>query len=85
MYLRWCAAVVVLGALGACGDNILLVGQPLARAADLTIVAHQDDDLLFMQPDLFDAVQRHTGVTNVYITAGNGNDGIETPRPAMAV
>jgi LmbE family N-acetylglucosaminyl deacetylase len=73
------AAVVVLGALGAaaCGDNTFPVGPPLAPASDLTIVAHQDDDLLFLQPDLYDAVQRRGGVTNVYVTAGNSTHGWE--------
>lgn len=60
----------------ACGDNILLEGDPLEPADNLTIIAHQDDDLLFMQPDLFDAVQGGAGVTNVYVTAGNGNHGV---------
>ncbi len=69
------AAVLVLVA-AACGDNAYPVGAPLARSADVTIVAHQDDDLLFMQPDLFEAVQAGTGITNVYVTAGNARGGI---------
>jgi len=60
----------------ACGDNLLPEGDPLEPAGDLTIIAHQDDDLVFMQPDLVDAVQRGAGVTNVYVTAGNGNRGV---------
>jgi LmbE family N-acetylglucosaminyl deacetylase len=61
--------------LAACGDNYVTVGGPLERATDLTIIAHQDDDLLFMQPDLEEAIRRGTGVTNVYVTAGNGRNG----------
>jgi LmbE family N-acetylglucosaminyl deacetylase len=75
----WLLSVPALAALalGACGDNVLPDGEPLAPATDLTIIAHQDDDLIFLQPDLYDAVQRRTGVTNVYVTAGNGNHGVD--------
>ena len=61
--------------LVACGDNQLGTGVPLAAGADLVLIAHQDDDLLFMQPDVIEAVQRGSGVTNVYVTAGNGTKG----------
>ena len=77
--------VSVLGlallALGAgCGDNVLgatpyAPGPVLAPAADLAVIAHQDDDLLFMQPDVIEAVRRGHGVTNVYVTAGNASKG----------
>jgi hypothetical protein len=50
-------ALVVAGC--ALGDDIYPGGEPLAPAAHLTIVAHQDDDLLFMQPDLHELVH-HT-------------------------
>jgi LmbE family N-acetylglucosaminyl deacetylase len=67
---------VVLASLGlACGDNLAGDGLPLAPAADLFVVAHPDDDLLLMQPDVRDALDRGTGVTTVYVTAGNGDDG----------
>ncbi|HEY0193673.1 MAG TPA: FG-GAP-like repeat-containing protein [Kofleriaceae bacterium] len=55
----------------ACGDNI---GLP--RANDLVIVAHQDDDLLFMQPDVSDEVSQHRPVTVLYITAGDAGAGL---------
>jgi len=82
MQVRW--LVVVALTTGACGDNEppdLGPGQPLAPASDLTIIAHQDDDLLFMQPDLYDAVKRGGGLTNVYVTAGNGRHGVEAAEP----
>ena len=72
----WLAVVAAVSA-AACGGDPALDGEPLEPGTDLTIVAHQDDDLLFMQPDLYDAVQRRTGVTIVYVTAGNGNHGVE--------
>ena len=65
-------------ASAACGDDLYPPGPPLAIADNLTIVAHQDDDLLFMQPDLADIADRHAGLTNVYVTAGNGTGGVET-------
>jgi LmbE family N-acetylglucosaminyl deacetylase len=61
----------------ACGDNTLPDGVPLSRSASLTIVAHEDDDLLFMQPDLYEAVQGGAGVTTVYVTAGNSTHGVD--------
>jgi LmbE family N-acetylglucosaminyl deacetylase len=73
---RRLAAIALVG-LAACGDNVLATGEPLAPAADLNIVAHQDDDLLFMQPDLLEAVRRGDGVTSVYVTAGNGTKGVD--------
>jgi LmbE family N-acetylglucosaminyl deacetylase len=71
--LCWAMAAVT----GACGDNTLADGAPLEAAENLTIVAHQDDDLLFMQPDLYLAARRGAGVTNVYVTAGNAHGGVE--------
>ncbi len=69
------AAMLLL--LAACGDNILPAGEPIGRVANLTIVAHQDDDLLFMQPDELEAVQGGAGTVNVYVTAGNNTQGVE--------
>jgi LmbE family N-acetylglucosaminyl deacetylase len=59
----------------ACGDNLGSDGVPLAQTAELVIVAHPDDDLLLLQPDLLEAIRRGDGVTTVYVTAGNGDDG----------
>lgn len=79
MSARLVAAIALASALGtvACGDNTYPEGEPLAAASELTIIAHQDDDLLVMQPDLGEAVQRRVGVTNVYVTAGNSTHGWE--------
>src|SRR5881394_2533043 len=69
------AAPVVL--VISCGDNLLPGGLPLAPASDLTIVAHPDDDLILMQPDLYDVALRGGGITDVYVTAGNARHGLE--------
>ena len=66
-------SLVLFAALMACGDNELPAGVPLGVANDLAIVAHQDDDLLFMQPDLIEALRHGGGVTIAYVTAGNDN------------
>lgn len=67
-----CRIAVLMLALAACGQDSFPVGPPLPVAANLTIVAHQDDDLLFMQPDLTDLVEARAGLINVYVTAGDG-------------
>jgi hypothetical protein len=69
----WWLPVIVASV--ACGDNPVSPGEPLGPAADLTIVAHQGDDLWFMQPDVYNAVQRGTGAITVYVTAGDTEDG----------
>lgn len=63
---------VILGlALAACNEGPI-AGPELPSAPNLTVIAHQDDDLLFMQPDLTDLVEDRVGLVNVYVTAGNG-------------
>jgi LmbE family N-acetylglucosaminyl deacetylase len=74
--MRVQVSVVVALVGGACGDNTLPVGEPLSTAVHLTVVAHPDDDLLFMQPDLQDALNRGGGMTSVYVTAGNDTKGL---------
>ena len=72
------ALPLVLVGLAACGDNGLSTGEALTQTEDLVVVAHEDDDLLFMQPDVIEAVRAGKGVTSVYVTAGNGNGGVDT-------
>jgi len=81
--MRWHLALYALAAATAvastasCGDNGLGDGPPIMAAHDVAIVAHQDDDLLFMQPDQLDAVTSGVGVTTIYVTAGNGEHGAD--------
>jgi LmbE family N-acetylglucosaminyl deacetylase len=75
--MRFQGSVLVALVGGACGDNTLPVGEPLSPAVHLTIVAHPDDDLLFMQPDLQDALNRGGGMTSVYVSAGNDTKGLD--------
>lgn len=69
-------------AFAACGDNRAWDdGLPLAQTRNVAVIAHQDDDLIFMQPDLPEAIQRGEGLTNVYVTAGNSTKGFEFAEP----
>ncbi|MBL0220200.1 MAG: VCBS repeat-containing protein [Myxococcales bacterium] len=72
---------LVLCALAACGGETFPVGPALPIAANVTVLAHQDDDLLFMQPDLTDLVEARAGLLNVYVTAGDGGTPVRAPDP----
>lgn len=64
------------------------------RVAVLNFVAHQDDDLLFLSPDLLHAIQAGGNVRTVYLTAGDAGlhssywqdreDGVRAAYAAMA-
>jgi hypothetical protein len=41
---------------------------------DLHVVAHQDDDLLFMNPDIQESITRGNRVATVFVTAGTNGD-----------
>lgn len=43
----------------------------IGSTSDLTIVAHTDDDLLFMNPDIQEGITAGREVTTVYLTAGD--------------
>ena len=46
-------------------------GQNLSEASDLYVVAHPDDDLLFMNPDVSGSIDSGRGVVTVFLTAGD--------------
>src|SRR6478672_2944335 len=48
-----------------------------APSPDLVVIAHPDDDMLFMQPDMYDVVHAGKPVVVVYVTAGNGGQGLD--------
>ncbi|HEU0036461.1 MAG TPA: VCBS repeat-containing protein [Kofleriaceae bacterium] len=52
-----------------CGDNTIPVAPEIVHARDVTILAHTEDDLVFMQPDLLERT-RLGGVTNIYVADG---------------
>ncbi len=47
-----------------------------ARGITLQIVAHQDDDLLFMNPDVSASIKDGRCMRTVYLTAGDAGEGI---------
>ncbi|NUO99386.1 MAG: hypothetical protein HOW71_05825 [Nonomuraea sp.] len=49
--------------------------RPLLGERFLQVVAHPDDDLLFMSPDLYGPVLLHRPTLTVYLTAGEGTAG----------
>jgi hypothetical protein len=61
-------ALIAAAALG-CGDN--LTDPPALEPADtLLVVAHFDDDMIFMQPELYTALTTGS-VTTVYVSSGD--------------
>ncbi|HSD88316.1 MAG TPA: hypothetical protein VLB44_12400 [Kofleriaceae bacterium] len=65
---RSCAWITGLIAACGCGDNLVLpVGPPLAHSDTLFLVAHPDDDMIFMQPELLTRL-REEATTTIYVT-----------------
>lgn len=64
--------------LGACGDNhetvvpstTLVCPGSEPPCVDVRFVGHQDDDLLFMNPDIAASIDAGNDVVTVYVTAG---------------
>jgi len=48
-----------------------------ACSKDLYIVAHQDDDLLFMNPDVKRSIEQQNTVRVIYMTAGDNDEGVD--------
>src|SRR5216684_3876632 len=65
---RICAALIALQ-LG-CGGKPPHTSPP-GDSVELKIVAHYDDDLIFMSPDLAESIQQGRMVRTVFITAGD--------------
>jgi hypothetical protein len=61
--------LIALG-LSACGDNIAPIGPPLEHSAVLFLGAHDDDDFIFMEPDLIASLAGGSSTTIYATTAG---------------
>lgn len=61
---------VLNGPAGHTGDSRVLPAQT-ACAGSLDIVAHEDDDILFMNPDIQKDISAGRCVTTVYLTVGD--------------
>jgi LmbE family N-acetylglucosaminyl deacetylase len=84
-------ALIPLFVAGA-GHSQAAAAASQTLGATLTVVAHEDDELLFMSPDLLHAIRAGVAVRTVYLTAGD--DGMpasywmtreEGPRAAYAL
>ena len=56
------------------GGDVVPFGSPnttsSAAGRTLNIVAHEDDDLLFLSPDLLHAIQAGRAVATIFLSAG---------------
>ena len=52
-------------------------GGTLCNGGTVNVVAHQDDDLLFLSPDLWRDVRAGGCVTTIYLTAGDAGRGAD--------
>ncbi len=72
------AAAGLVGLLAAsaagCGDNLTEPPAPIEPADTLVIVAHFDDDVLFVQPELYNALASGS-LTTVYVSSGDQVNG----------
>ncbi len=62
--------VTFVFAVGACGDNTVPIGPPLEHTATLFLGAHDDDDFIFMEPDLVASLAGSSSTTIYATTAG---------------
>src|SRR2546429_1230123 len=74
--LRW-AAVACIAAATAVAAPVSASAAPCGTSV-MAVVAHQDDSLLFLSPDLLHDIQANDCVTTVYLTAGDGSGAYQT-------
>lgn len=69
--LRRILVVIIVGALGT---SVMSAGAlAVPRARFVQVVAHPDDDVVFMNPDLTTSVTSGSEVTSVYVTSGESD------------
>jgi len=73
------ALVVLLGAAACAGVSTTAASASPVSGSYMQVVAHQDDDLLFMNPDIQNTINAGRPITSVFLTAGEagttGGDG----------
>lgn len=73
---RWVlVSLVVVGSLLGLAIVPSLAATTCSSGTTMNFVAHEDDDLLFMSPDLLHLVQGGHCVRTVFVTAGDDNQG----------
>jgi hypothetical protein len=70
-YPTFAAKYICAVGLIICFAQFTWARPPSRIPVDVNIVAHQDDDILFMNPDILNAVVAGHRQVTVYITAGN--------------
>lgn len=78
---RWGFVLFLLGCLTLCFTGFQTKARPAKAgpapgrpaASSVQIVAHPDDDLFFMNPDLAEMIRSGVPVTTVYVTAAESN------------
>lgn len=70
--MHWFIREKFIGNLHSTSTNTLI-----AAGTTLNIVAHEDDDLLFLNPDLLHAIQAGRKVRTLFLTAGDSGMGAE--------
>jgi hypothetical protein len=70
----WIGWIVIGACASACGDNDIPIAPPLAHSDTLFLAAHEDDDMIFMQPELVGRLARGESTTTVYASTA-GPDG----------
>ena len=78
--LALCVATALTGAAGA-GPARAESPQDCAQGTVINVVAHEDDDLLFLNPDIQHDIDAGLCVTTIYLTAGDGAGPIEDAKP----
>lgn len=73
--LPWLAALCLLLAGCAARPDVGAAAMDCQGMKDLVFVSHMDDDLLFMNPDIDDAIQSGACLRVVYLTASERNEG----------
>lgn len=68
-----CVILVWLWMIPAVCSSPIAVAHPPKSASYAQVVAHPDDDILFMNPDLADSIRSGAEVTSIYLTAGESD------------
>jgi LmbE family N-acetylglucosaminyl deacetylase len=69
------ASVLTISAGAVCAPLPAEAAVSCAAGSTLTIVAHEDDDLLFLSPDIYRDIQAGLCERTVYVTAGDAGQG----------
>lgn len=72
---RWFLGLMILTLAVATGvtPTAQAVGAINCAASEINFVAHQDDDILFMNPDIGDSIRQNRCVETVFVTGGEWN------------